>query len=136
MVDKAMIYYRVAWKTKQSSEWQWKSTKLESIAAVLAFLKVYNALPKDSLRVFLSSSVETMDEMLERENRGQISNSIRADELLRKTINAIEVRRLEMELSLVDAYDTPYVFALPTSAAQKQAWLRLMKKVRSGELVS
>src|SRR5947209_661829 len=83
-VNKAMIYYRVAWKTKQSSTWQWKSTKLESISAVMRFVKAYSALPTDSLRVFLSSTIETMDEMLARENQGLVSNSVRADELLWK----------------------------------------------------
>jgi hypothetical protein len=48
----------------------------------------------------------------------------------------MEVRRLEMELSTVDTQDTPYIFALPLSAVQKQVWLGLMKRVRCGELAS
>lgn len=131
-----MIYYRVAWKNSSSSMWQWKSTKLASFPAVLSFIKAHSAMPRESLRVFLSSSVEVMDEMLARENQGLISNSIRADELLRKTINVMEVRRLEMELSTTDDHDTPYVFALPLSTPQKLAWTHLMTKVRFGELAS
>ena len=80
----SMRYYRVAWKSNQSSVWQWKSTKLTSLEALFRFLRMYSAIPQDHLRVFSSLSLESMDEMLMRENKGWESTSITAKEFLRE----------------------------------------------------
>ena len=79
-----MMYYRVAWKSNQSSVWKWKSTKLTSLEALFRFLRMYSAIPQDHLRVFSSLSLESMDEMLMRENKGWESASITAEEFLRE----------------------------------------------------
>ena len=78
------MYYRVAWKSKQSPVWKWKSTKLTSLQAVFGFLRMYSAIPQDQLRVFSSSCLEVMEEMLMRENNGWESTSITAEEFLRE----------------------------------------------------
>jgi hypothetical protein len=97
-----MIYYRVALKADQSNPWRWKSTVLTSLYALFGFLKLYSMLPRDSIRVFYSSSVECMDVMLERENNGLASNSIIAEQLMtgRRSIHALEMARLEKELGV------------------------------------
>ena len=79
-----MTYYRVAWKTNQSPLWRWKSTKLTSLEAVFRLLRMYSAIPQDHLRVFSSSSLENMNEMLMRENQEGESSSLTAEEFLRE----------------------------------------------------
>jgi len=79
-----MMYYRVAWKSNQSTVWQWKSTKLTSLEALFGFLRMYSAIPQDQLRVFSSSSLESLNEMLTCENKGWESTSITAEEFLRE----------------------------------------------------
>jgi hypothetical protein len=92
-----MIYYRVAWKTNQSPVWQWKSTKLTSLNALFLFLRMYSALPQDHLRVFSSSSLESLDEMLMRENNGWASTSVTAEQFLHE--RGIRLRELTGEVS-------------------------------------
>jgi len=77
-----MRYYRVAFQRDQSSAWMWKSTVLDSLDAVFGFLKLYHMVPRDRFRVFFSSSVEYLNEMLARENQGLLSNSLTAEQLL------------------------------------------------------
>ena len=92
-------------------------------------------MPKDRIRVFFSSSEEDMDEMLNRQNHGLVSSSVTAEQLLAgKKINALEVKRLELELSMAADHDTPYVFKLPTLVPQIHAWTELMMKVQRGEI--
>lgn len=131
-----MIYYRVAFRAEQPETWRWRSTALTSLQALLLLLRTYNNMPKDRIRVFISSSEEYMDEMLFRQNNGLVSSSVTADQMLSgKKISVLEVKRLELELSSAGDHDTPYTFALPASTAQMQSWTVLMAKVRRGELV-
>jgi hypothetical protein len=90
--ESSMMYYRVAWKSNRSSVWQWKSTKLTSLQALFGFLRMYSAIPQDHLRVFSSLSLEGMDEMLMRENKGWESTSITAEEFLRERRIQIQER--------------------------------------------
>ena len=81
------MYYRVAWyqssiQAHPSPSWQWKSTVLSSLAALFQFLRLYQALPQDRLRVFSSSSFEDLDEQLVRENQGLGSSSVTATHFL------------------------------------------------------
>ena len=92
-----MMYYRVAWKSKQSHVWKWKSTKLTSLQAVFGFLRMYNAVPQDHLRVFSSTSLQDMEEMLMYENNGWESSSITAEEFLRE--RRIQVRERTQRVS-------------------------------------
>src|SRR5947209_6154136 len=95
-----MMYYRIAWKSNQSAVWQWKSTKLSSLEAVFRFLRMYSAIPQDHLRVFSSSSVEGMNEMLMHENQGWESASLTAEEFLReRRIHVREVTQRAAEQS-------------------------------------
>ncbi len=129
------MYYRIALQADQSSAWQWKSTVLTSIEAVLGFLKIYRCIPKERVRVFLSSSVENMEEMLRRENQGLISTSVTSDRLWdQRCMSLIEMRRLELELCSLGDHDIPYAFTMPTSMPQILAWTKLLAKVQNGEL--
>lgn len=97
-----MIYYRVALYSSQSATWQWKSTALTSLDALFGFLRLYHMVPRDRIRVFYSSSVEHLDLMLNRENKGLASNSISAEQFLsgRRSINSLEMTQLESEADL------------------------------------
>lgn len=94
-----MIYYRVALTGDQSNTWRWISTVLTSLEALFGFLRLYNMVSRDRIRVFFSSSVESMDLMLARENKGLASNSITAEQLLNGSgkISSVEMMRLESE---------------------------------------
>src|SRR2546423_14456823 len=87
-----MIYYRVAWKTNQLPVWQWKSTKLTSLGALFGFLRMYSPIAQDRLRVFSSSSIEGLNEMLMRENKGWESTSVTAEEFLHERRIQIQER--------------------------------------------
>jgi hypothetical protein len=99
-----MIYYRVALQADQSNNWRWKSTALTSLNTLFGFLKLYSMIPRDSIRVFYSSSVECLDVMLDRENKGLASNSITAEQLLtgRRSIHSLEMALLEKELDFTN----------------------------------
>jgi hypothetical protein len=99
-----MIYYRVALKADQSDAWRWRSTMLTSLEALFGFFKLYSMVPRDQIRVFFSSSVEYLNVMLDRENKGLASNSITAEQLLkgRRSINSQEMKLLEIELGAID----------------------------------
>ena len=131
-----MIYYRVACQGECNPSWKWSSTSLTSLNALLALLKMYTTVPREHIRVFFSTSVEEMDEMLTRENQGLVSTSVSADQLLRgQGMNSIDIMRLELELSPSGDHDAPYTFELPTSVRQTLAWTALLAKVQCGELV-
>src|SRR5438477_3038652 len=125
-----MIYYRLALQTSQSPTWTWKSTVLTSLEAVLGLLKIYRSVPKERIRVFLSSSTEEMDEMLKRENQGLPSTAVTVDQLWNKQcMSSIEMRRLEVELGPVGDHDSAYTFTLPTCSQQVLVWTKLLAKV-------
>jgi hypothetical protein len=132
-----MIYYRVALQMDQSSLWKWRSNPLTSLNTLVLFLRTYGLTSTENVRVFFSSSAESMEEMLTRENQGLASTSITAKQLLTNGgINSWEVNRLEMELCSVGDHDMPYTFSLPTNWSETQAWIKLLQRVRSGELQS
>src|SRR5260370_1269601 len=76
-----MTYHRVALQRDQSPTWRWTSTVLTSLDGVFGFIRLYHMVPRDYLRVFFSSSVDYLNEMLARENQGLPSNSLMADQL-------------------------------------------------------
>src|SRR5258708_14341110 len=94
-----MIYYRVALQANRSDTWRWRSTVLTSLNALFGFLKLYNMVPRDLIRVFFSSSPEYIDQMLARANKGLASSSVTAEQFLKvKTcINSQETARLKPE---------------------------------------
>jgi hypothetical protein len=87
----------VALERDQSPTWRWTSTVLTSLDGVFGFLRLYRIVPRDYLRVFFSSSVDYLNEMLARENQGLPSNSLTADQLFNgsKHIDPHEMQRLE-----------------------------------------
>ena len=139
-----MMYFRIALQTNSMNQtnqvdlpttWKWRSTTLTSLQAVQMFLRTYSSTPKERVRVFMASSAEAMDEMLNRQNQGLVSSSITVDEFLqRKKLDALEVKRFEFELQSVGDHDSPYTFALPTTMPQRLAWTVLLTRVQSGEL--
>ena len=64
------MYYRVAIQVEPSPLWQWKSTMLSSLDTLVQFLRLYQALPQDHVRVFSSSSQEVLKEQFMQENNG------------------------------------------------------------------
>ena len=121
-----MIYYRVALRGSQSAMWRWKSSPLTSLGGVLGILKLYRYMPKEHMRVFLSTSPAQMETMLRRENQGLLSTAITVDQLWDKhRVCWIEVRRLEMELGEGGDHDQVYAWSLPPSGPYALAWTKL-----------
>jgi hypothetical protein len=80
------MYYRVAIQTKGSAHWRWESTILSSLDTILRFLRLYRAFPQDRLRVFSSSSRESLHELLICESSGMESYSVTAAQFLRERL--------------------------------------------------
>jgi len=78
------MYYRVAIQTNSSSTWQWKSTTISSLNALFQFLRRYQKLPQDHLRIFSSACSEDIDEQLARENNGLGSRSVTAAQFMQE----------------------------------------------------
>src|ERR1700693_1874206 len=97
-----VIYFRVAMRMNHPSLWQWKSTVLSAPGTLFDFLRIYDGIAKNRLRVFFATSREFMNEMLVRENKGLLSNSITVEEFLKsgKRIDGQHIRQLEFELGL------------------------------------
>ena len=97
-----MIYFRVAIRMDQSSQWRWKSSMLSTPGTLFDFLNMYDRVPKNRLRVFFATSLEFINEMLVRENSGLLSNSITVEEILKsgRRIDGQYIRELEFELGL------------------------------------
>ena len=97
-----MIYYRVAIRMDQSSQWRWKSSMLSTPGTLFDFLKMYDRVPKNRLRVFFATSLEFINKMLVRENSGLLSNSITVEEFLKsgRRIDGQRIKELEFELGL------------------------------------
>jgi hypothetical protein len=129
------MYFRIALQTHQPPIWTWRSTPLSSLDGLRQTLKIYKDIPKHHVRIFFSTSLEFMDDMLTRQNQGLPSSSITAEEFLRgKQPGTLELARLELELSGAGDHDCPYTFSPPASLQEYQIWTRLMNRVRSGEL--
>ena len=127
-----MIYYRVALRGSPSATWRWKSSPLTSLHGVLGVLKLYHAVSREHIRVFLSTSPEQMETMLRQENQGWLSTALAVDQLWdRYRVSWIEVRRLEMELGAGGDHDCPYAWNMPSSALYPLAWTEL-RALREG----
>jgi len=75
------MYYRIAIQQSASPIWQWESHVIKSLDVVYQVLRLYRTVSRDHIRVFFSSSVACLDEMLDHENQGLTSNSITAEEI-------------------------------------------------------
>jgi hypothetical protein len=131
-----MIYYRIALQGSQSATWRWKSSPFTSLDGVLGLLNVYRCMPRERIRIFLSTSLEQMDEMLSRANQGLLSTAITVEQLWdRHCMNWIEVRRLEIELGAGGDHDCPYSSNVPTTKLPVLVWMKLRALRERGELV-
>src|SRR5256884_6079711 len=86
----------------QSSLWKWKSTVLNNPGTLFHFLRIYDCVAKNRMRVFFASASGLMNEMLVRENNRLVSNSVTVDQFLKdnRRINVLEIKQLESELGL------------------------------------
>jgi len=80
------MFYRITMQADASLSWQWKSTPLSSLDAVLGFLRLHRALPQDRLRVFSSASREGLDEQFKREQSAMGFHSVTATQFLRERL--------------------------------------------------
>jgi hypothetical protein len=132
-----MLYYRVAYQVEETQSWKWKSTSVTSLNALLNLLRSYNAIPQERIRVFMATSKDYMDEMLQRQNQGLLSTSVPADQITAGgTLNNLEVARMELELGAAGDHDEPYVFSVPLSVKEMARWIDLRRYVLEGDLVS
>jgi hypothetical protein len=97
-----MIYFRVALRKDQLTQWRWKSGILSTPKTLFDFLSLYDRVPKNRIRVFFATSIEFMDEMLVRENNGLLSNSITVEDFLKNSrkIDGQRIKELEFEVGL------------------------------------
>jgi hypothetical protein len=130
-----MICYRVAIRGKHSNIWHWKSPPFNSLHGVLGVLKLYRTLPEEHIRVFLFTSTQHMDAMLQRANQGALSTAIAVKQLCDAHYTSwIEIRRLEVELGEGGDHDQPYDKNLTPSSSQTLAWTKLLVRRARGEL--
>ena len=97
-----MIYFRVAIRMEQSSLWQWKSSMLNTPGTLFKFLNIYDGVAQNRLRVFFATSKEFLNEMLVRENKGLLSNSVTVEQFMKvgKRIDGQNIKQFESELGL------------------------------------
>jgi hypothetical protein len=132
-----MIYYRIALQGSQSTNWRWKSGPLTSLEGVLGVLKLYRCMPREHMRVFLSTAPEQMEAMLSRANQGLLSTAITVEQLWNKQfVSWIEVRRLELELGSGGDYDQPYTWSSSSFSSHVLAWTKLLARRERGEFLS
>ena len=128
-----MIYYRMALRDSQSTMWCWKSSPFTSLEKVLGWLRLYHCVPREHLRVFLSTSPEQLDEMLRRENQGLLSTALTVNQLWDKhRVSWYEVRRLEIELGAGGDHDQAYLWSLSSASAHALAWAKLLSRRERG----
>jgi hypothetical protein len=159
-----IMYYRIAIQSQSSPAWRWVSTPLGSLNNVMQWLRFYQSLPRDRLRVFESASREDLSGQLLCENSEVSSRSILAAKFMsagsdgpsattRDTTNAaqntgncqaqafvkssesfLDRRRHALECGAGGDHDLPYRFSLPASMPQLLAWVNLLTRVEHGDL--
>lgn len=131
------MYYRVAIRGSDSATWCWKSPPFTSLQDVLGVLNLYRVLPEECIRVFLFTSTQQMDAMLQRANQRRLSTAITVKQLWdAHRTNWMEVRRLEVELGEGGDHNQPYDGDLTLSSSQTLAWTTLLARRARGELLS
>ena len=88
------MYYRVAIQHDASTGWQWKSTTISSLTALFQFLRRYDKLAQDHLRVFSSPCIEEMEVQLARENTGHGSCSVTAGQFRQEHMMSAQATRV------------------------------------------
>jgi hypothetical protein len=132
-----MLTYRIALQKGRVGKWQWISSPLTSLQRILELLNMYRGVPQEHLCVFLATSPEQLEVMLERTNQGLDSTAVAVDRLWdQDALSMIEVRRLEVELGPGGDHDLPYTWGLSLSGSEMLAWSRLLARRARGELIS
>ncbi len=130
------MYYRVAIRGSNSATWCWKSPPFTSLHGVLGILNLYRNMPEEHISVFLFTSTQHMDAMLQRANLGSLSTAIPVKQLWdAHRTSWMEVRRLEVELGEGGDHDQPYHGQLTPSNSQALAWSQLLARRARGELL-
>jgi len=95
-----MMYYRVATRLDAAPHWHWESRVIATPDVFLRVLRLYRTMPYDHICVFFSSSVEGLDLMLDRANKGLASSTLTIDQFLdgRWSIQHLEMTGLQTEL--------------------------------------
>ena len=131
------MYYRVAIRGSNSATWCWKSPPFTSLHGVLGILDLYRNMPEEHISVFLFTSTQHMDAMLQRANQRRLSTAITVKQLWdTHRTNWMEVRRLEVELGEGGNHNQPYDGDLTFSSSQTLAWATLLARRARGELLS
>ena len=87
--------------------------------------------------MFLFTSTQQMDVMLQRANQGLQSTAITVKPLWdAHSTSWIQVRRLEIELGEGGDHDQPYDGHLTSTASQALVWTTLLARRTRGELLS
>jgi hypothetical protein len=112
------MFYRVASQKDPSALWRWESRVIASLEVLFRILWMYRSMSHSHLRVFLASSVERLDLMLDRESKGLASSSIPIDQFLqgRWSTNQLDVSQFESELRIRESMGI-----LETSTAGEQS---------------
>ena len=93
-------------------------------------------MPEEHIRVFLFTSIQHMDAMLQRANQGGLSTAIAVKQLWDAHHTSwMEVRRLETELGEGGDHDQPYDGHLTSSSSQVLFWTTLLARRARGELL-
>jgi len=101
--------YRVAIRGSNSATWCWKSPPFTLLQDVLGVLNPYRVLPEECIRVFLFTSTQQIDAMLQRANQRRLSTAITVKQVWdAHRTNWMEVRRLEVELGEGGDQNQPY----------------------------
>src|SRR5215471_5118982 len=78
------MFYRVAIRIDSTPIWRWESTVLSSLSTVIGFLRLSRALPPQNLLVCSSASLEGLQEQLEQEHQGLLSQAVAAEHFLQE----------------------------------------------------
>lgn len=132
-----MIYYRIACHQTSSVWWHWQSTPLTGLSRVFSALRIYENTYPERIRLFFGSSIQILDIMLERENKGEVSNSVTLQQFLKqqRCVSIQAIKNLEMEIQTGTENDLPYHFVMPVSEEELRVWQRLRALVQRKVIV-
>lgn len=124
------MYSRVATRLDSALHWHWESRVIATLDVLLRVLRLYRTIPCDHICVFFSSSVEGLDLMLDRTNKGLTSNSLTGDQLLnsRWSILHREMTRLETEVRVRESGEIGAAPAAREPSQQEKGMSNLLER--------
>jgi hypothetical protein len=79
------MYYRIAIDSKVDPAWKWKSSVLGSINLLLLWLRSYQVIPRDRLRIFAATSADALNTPdMPAEDQALWATSVPASQFLRE----------------------------------------------------